>query len=221
MKSLQIRVPALENAEFTEIGVGPWRSHFLKDPVYKGRRKKTELVKVATEEEACRRNPWLSEYAEWHNSPPDSMDAVGIYYGFKEEVFMDDTMTTKRVNSTMLPISNLGYEKVLIRLKVSNCKEYLKKRYGSLVYSRGLEFYSYNSKYSWQENALRVCGASNAICVIAVTDPKDVQAIRWELGEELRPGEIYAVVTKRDNISAQIPVNKLEGEEAFWGVCGY
>lgn len=217
IKTLGVVVPEFEDARFVEINIGTWRKHFLKGPEYQGRRRKTELVKEATEEEALKRFPKFEKYSQVFSSPPDSMDAVGILEGWTAEFFAKPDMETIRVNKCMTPVYNLSHDFYIDKVTKDNIREKLRDRFGAMVMTRGYEVLAFNGDMPLEDNALRACSWFNEYCVILITNRKDSQAVRWTAGFDLLPGEVYAVICHRSNTTNQLPLNSLSKEESeFW-----
>ena len=217
IKTLGVTVPELEDARFVEINIGTWRKHFLKSPEYQGRRKKTELVKVATMEETLKRYPKFEQYADSFRSVPDSMDAVGILEGWTSEYFATPEMDIIRVNRCMTPIYSLSYNYCIEVVTRDNIREKLRDKFGAMVMVRGYRILAFNGEFNVADNALRASSNFNEYCVILITQRKDSQAVRWEAGVDLRPGEVYAVICQRSNTTNQLPMYPLDEEEReFW-----
>lgn len=56
-------IPNWRDIEMTEVNNYTWKTHFLANPKYKGRRKSTSLVKQAVMEEAYSIYPWTGDYS--------------------------------------------------------------------------------------------------------------------------------------------------------------
>lgn len=217
IKTLAVRIPEMRNATFVEVNIGTWRKHYLKDPIYKGRRKQTELVKIAAMDETLRRFPVFKDYVDTFRKPPDSMDAVGILEGWTSEYFTNSKMETIRINKCMPIIYNLSYYHEIVRISADTMREFLRSRFGAMVRTRGYKVLAYNGDISLEDNALRAASAYNEYCLILITARKDVQAVRWEAKADLQPGEVYAILSYRRELTNTLPLNSLgEEEDDFW-----
>lgn len=217
IKTLAVTVDEFQNATFVEINVATWRKHYLAAPCYSGRRRKTELVKIAAMEETLRRMPALQAYVDTFRGVPDSMDAVGILEGWTAEYFTDDKMKTIRVNKCMPALFSLGHVCEIVKVNANGMHEFMRSKFGAMVIARGYQVLAYNGDMSFRDNALRASSAFNEYCIILITERKDIQAIRWEAGVDLLPGELYAIITYRNITTNTLPLRILPAEEEdFW-----
>lgn len=98
-----------------------WKKHFLNDPVYKGRKKKRSEVKLAVQEEVCKRYPEFTDYQNY-NFGFDSCDAVGIIKGYLCECFVDEDLSKPKINKIMKNYPKRKYTKEYWDLKVNKIK---------------------------------------------------------------------------------------------------
>lgn len=217
IKTLAVNIDELFTARFVEVPIGTWRKHFLASPEYRGRRRKTEDVKVATAEEVVKRFPQFEGYRNAMRGTPDSMDAVGILEGWTAEYFLDNKMRNIRVNKCM-PVNyatNFYYD--IIGIAPSEIRKYLQQRFGIQVLNRGYQLLAFNGELSLEDNVVRAISSFNEYCAILVTDRKDIQSVRWQAGKDLLPGEVYVIVAYRHHITNSLPVNSLpDSELEFW-----
>lgn len=186
-------MPELVSANVVEVPSTTWKSLFLKDKRYAGKRKKRDLVKESTREEACLRVPELTQYLYSTNEPPDSCDAIGIAYGALEEIYGGENNDLRQPNKTMR-INNCSYQKRIVPLAGNNIAKYISTTFPVKANNGRVELLRFNTTMSVDENCKRYCSCNAGMLgVMPVYDPKTSQEIKWEIGQELKPGEIYFV----------------------------
>lgn len=189
------RMPSLSKMNMVEINIQTWRSHFLKDPCYKGLRRQREDAKLAARAEAIKRCPDLADYLSRTNEPLDSCDAVGIAYGALEEIYSSVDPKLRRPNKTM-PKTNAKTHYEIHALTVDQLMELLQTRF-SVYIPEYFELLEFNPEMSVEENCKRYSCSTGCLGIIPITDRKTCQELKWETGQELQPGQNYYALSWR------------------------
>lgn len=199
VKNFKHRIKSLQNAEMIEINSNTWKSNFLADPKYQGRRKKREDVKESARCEAIQRVPELELYFNSYTNPPDSCDAVGIAYGALEEIYSKSNPSIRRPNKTM-PRKNIKFEYHIEALKVQDALSFAQKTFEYAFFNSGYEVLEFNSSLTVEDNCRRYCGASEKLGIIPVTNAKISQELKWETGQILHNKELYIIFCKHGGL---------------------
>ena len=196
IKGFKVRMPSLSKINMIEVPNQVWKSSFLVDKKYNGRRKNREDVKESAREEAASRLPEFAEYFYAYPEPPDCCDAVGIAYGTLQEMYSATNANMRRINSTM-PKTNCKYRKHIAAVTSESLVELLKTSFWQM-YPDNYEMLEFNSKMSVEDNCNRYCSAMpGKLGVIPIFDSKIAQEMKWETGVELKPNEFYVVLCWR------------------------
>lgn len=171
-----------------------WKSHFLKDPKYKGRRKRTEDVKVAAAEEALARFPWIYFHLKHFSKPADSCDAIGILYGAFEEMRSPTLgkafMQINRLMPNGPAVKNYTFTEAVT---IEQIPQVIKKGFMQDHYT----IVEFNPKMDIKENVQRWCRNNHGPACILVLNQKAEQIVRWESKIDKKPDQFYAVFTER------------------------
>lgn len=193
-----------------------WKSSFLKDDCYKGRRQKTIDSKISAGEEVEKRFPNFKEYIDVMTNYSkadqgyicDSCDAVGVIIGYLEINHGNDKSRRVRyVNKTMdyeakHDITRKFYALNLktgeLRAKKAFSSEtyitYLDKVFENEVRDFGKITLIYNPSLDLNENVRRCTSTFSEICFILVKDPKACVKLQWESELELVDDETMLIV---------------------------
>lgn len=171
-----------------------WKSHFLKDPRYKGRRKRTEDVKLAAAEEALARFPWIHFHLQHFSKPADSCDAIGILYGAFEEMRSPSLgkqfMQINRLMPNGPAVKNYTFTEAV---SIEQIPEFIKREFHTESYT----IVEFNPNMDIKENIQRWCRNNRGPACIIVLNPKAEQIVRWESKIDKEPGQLYAIFTER------------------------
>lgn len=184
-KVLQKLISVLEdfamdaNAPCYQIDNKVWKKYYLKDDKFKGRRQKTEYVKVAVMERSIDLYPILNRYYQFMQST-DSADALGIMYGFLEEFFINGFNSRKRICTIMPMFPKRNYR--LQFLTVSEFKELVKANPAKFKH---VELVKYNDDYTLEDNARRVINFFRNGAVLFTTDEKTLRLWKFTADKEL------------------------------------
>ena len=189
IKDFKKWIPSLSKTNMVEINNQTWRSLFLKDPCYKGRRKTRRDAKLAAQEEAAKRCSDMAAYLYSSEDPPDSCDAVGIAYGALEEIYSSRDPKIRRPNRTM-PKTSAKVKYEVIPLAPENLDEILKSRFFAYLPDH-FELLEFNPEMSVEENCKRYSCNNSSLGIIPITDSKVCSELKWETGQELESGQIY------------------------------
>lgn len=200
VKNFKQRIPSLESAEMIEINSNTWKSNFLADPCYQGKRKARKDVKESARIEACKRAPSLTLYFNSFDEPSDSCDAVGIAYGALEEIYSRTNKDIRKPNKTM-PRKNIKFAYHIEVLGTEGVLDFVKLEYPIAYQNSGYELLEFNPGLKdVEDNCRRYCGVSNKIGIIPITDRKTMQELKWETGKEAHKGEYYFVFCRRGGL---------------------
>lgn len=189
IKGFSHKIPSLSTANMVEVHNTTWKSQFLADAKYAGRRQKRELVKEAVREEAVCRVSELKQYFYHVAEPPDSCDAVGIAFGTLSEIY--GNLEYRRPNKTM-QINNCKYDIRILPMSVDKISGYIESNFPFYHNTKRIEILQYNSSMSYEENCKRYCSANAGMLgVIPVYDAKAAKELKWETQQELKPGEVF------------------------------
>lgn len=152
-----------------------WKKHLLAADKFKGRRKKTELVKEAAKEALTDLYPEAQEYM-YVNGKGDSADAFGVVYGYMHECFLNADGKHRRVNATMKSTPIRKYAKKYMDFdefaKLVQSSPEQKQKYS------GYKYLTYNSEYTLEENCLRAINYCSTGVVLI--DPSDTALMQWK-----------------------------------------
>lgn len=198
-----------------------WKSEFLKDDRYKGRRKKTIDSKISAGEEVERRFPYCKKYIDTMTNFSkaeqgyicDSCDAVGLAIGYLELNYGDDkSLSTRIVNKTMdyearhditKKFYALNYKTGELRGKKDFSSEeyitYLDKIFENEVRDFGKITLMFNPELDLNENIRRCTSTFREICFILVKDVKSCVKIQWESELDMRENEVMLIVCHSTN----------------------
>lgn len=190
------RMPSLNENNMIAINSNTWKSHFLSSSQYAGKRKARADAKESARIEAASRAPELRSFFYRTGTPPDCCDAVGIAYGALEEVYSAKNPTLRRPNKTM-PRKNIKFKQEIVPMRPAEIATYLAEHYASYYTSKQFELLEFNNELTVEDNCRRYCGTTKQLGLFPVSDPKTVQELKWEIGKELRPGEVYVVLCVR------------------------
>lgn len=195
IKDFGKRMPSLSKMNMVEINIQTWRSHFLKDPCYKGMRKQRQTAKIAARDEAIKRCPDLADYLSRTSEPLDSCDAVGIAYGALEEIYSLTDPKLRRPNKTM-PKTNAKTHYEVHALTVNQLMKLLQSQF-AVYFPDHFELLEFNPDMSVEENCKRYSCSTGRLGIIPITDRKTCQELKWETGEELQDGQAYYALSWR------------------------
>ena len=174
-KLLQKLITILEDfasdydAEFYQIDNKTWKKHFLSDDCYKGQRIKTELVKLAVVDRACRiYEPFRNYYAM--DKGTDSADAIGILYGFLKECFVNGNW---KVCTIMPTYPKRKYSCVFMEI------DELKDKVSNGIISRNTPIVKYNPEYTFEDNARKIINFFDNGAILYTDDEKTLIGI-WQ-----------------------------------------
>lgn len=193
-----------------------WKSVFLKDDCYKGRRQKTIDSKISAGEEVEKRFPKCKSYIDTMTNFSkadqgyicDSCDAVGVLLGYLELNYgTDKSMSVRIVNKTMAYENRHDITKKFYALNFKTGELRTKKEFSSEEYITYLEnifetevrdfgkiTLVYNPALDLNENIRRCTSTFSEICFIIVKDVKSCVKIQWESGLDLKEGEAMLIV---------------------------
>lgn len=184
-KVLQKLISVLEdfafnvNAPCYQIDNKVWKKYYLKDDKFKGRRQKTEFVKVAVKERSVDLYPSLDRYYQFMSST-DSADALGIMYGFLEEFFTNGFDSNKRICTIMPMFPKRSYK--LQFLTVSEFRELVKNNPANFKH---VEVVKYNDDYTLEDNARRVINFFKNGAVLYTRDEKTLRLWKFTADKEI------------------------------------
>lgn len=158
-----------------------WKKHFLADDKYKGRRRKTQDVKLAVQEEVCSRFPELIRYQSY-NLNHDSCDAVGIVMGFLDECFIDRDITKLKINTTMKNNPKRKYYKKYVDTATEKLN----------VNSNCIQAY-YNKDLTLEENCLRALNYHPEGMILIPTTMKDIMLWKFDSNKDLSNKSVLIV----------------------------
>ena len=207
--------------EINRIKPQVWKSVFLKDDRYKGRRQKTIDSKVSAGEEVERRFPNFKFYIDTMTNFSkaeqgyicDSCDAVGLALGYLELNYGNDkTMKNRIVNKTMNYEARHDITKKYYALNLKTGELRTKHEFGSGEYITYLNevfenevrdfgkiVLQYNPDLDLNENIRRCTSTFREICFILVKDKKSCIKIQWESGLALGDNEIMLIICHSTN----------------------
>lgn len=190
-------VPSLAKSEMMACNNLVWKTHYLKDPCYKGRRKRTEDVKFAAQEETWKRHPWTKPQRTYFSHPADSCDAVGILYGaFEEFTARYLGSQYRRINKLMPNGPTVKRRQHICAIKPSQladkCWEFCR-----LPLDR-LHLLEFNADLTIDENINRwVRNCYEPACIV-VCDNKSQQILKWEAKLDKTPDQLYCIFCMRE-----------------------
>lgn len=188
----------LANAKMYACNNLVWKSHYLEDPCYKGRRKTTSLVKVAAQEETWKRFPWTQQHGMYFPKPADSCDAVGILYGAFKEMFSPNLgKPYLQINRLMSKGRSVKVMKDIIACRVEDIPTEVVK-FNPYTATKGFSIVEYNPKMDIQENIQRWVQNFPGTACIVVINPKAEQIVRWESKMERNPDQLYVIFAQRE-----------------------
>lgn len=173
-------IPSLESANMIEINNRTWKTHYLADPIYTGRKSRTEDVKLSAMNETMARFPGLERYCMSFSHPPDSCDAVGIMYGGLEEIRSSFSKDFMRINRTMEQSTGASYSAIGILSSWGTLLDDINANSGVFQEHYGFEVVEFNPKMSLKENCSRWVAGHNRVAYAIVLDSKSQQVVRWE-----------------------------------------
>lgn len=198
-----------------------WKSSFLKDPRYKGRRQSTLDSKISAGDEVERRFPKCGKYIDTMTQFSkanqgyicDSCDAVGLALGYLELNYgTDKSMSTRSVNKTMNYENKHDITRKFYALNVKTGELRTKKQFSTEEYITYLDqiFVNeirdfgkitllYNPALDLNENIRRCTSTFSEICFILVRDKKSCVKIQWESELDLHEGEVMLIVCYSTN----------------------
>ncbi len=187
-------VQSLKQAQMHAVNNLVWKTHFLADPAYKGRRKRTEDVKYSAQEEALKRFPWIGMHQNLFSKPADSCDAIGILYGAFEE------MRSPSLGRSFIQINKLMENGPRVKtlnytdaIDVQEIPERIKRYFFEQPYVIA----EFNPGMSIEDNINRWCRNDNRPVCMLVLQPKAEQIVRWESKISRHEGQYYAVFAQR------------------------
>lgn len=190
------KIKSLNTGNMFEIVNTTWKGHFLASKEYKGMKRKTEDVKVASMLECIKRFPDFQMYCAAFNAPPDGCDAVGIIYGFLTEIRSSFSRDVRKPNKTM-PLKGVKYNALYEVSTVDSLADLLHQRLGGAYERNDYELLEFNPAMSVDENCKRYLGSPRTVTygVMLVTDAKAGQLIKWEQGIELPTSKhMYVII---------------------------
>lgn len=197
-----------------------WKSEFLYDSKYTGRKQKTIDVKIATGEEVETRFPKVKKYidvmTQFSKSDQgyicDSCDAVGALLGYLELNYGKDTsMSIQRVNKTLNyeakhDIIQFGFSfnpqtgKIAGHIGSPQLVERdINNVFVNEINGFGKKYIVYNAKLSIEENVRRCTSSFSEIIFIIVPDRKGCVQLEWEYNIKIKEGEIGLIVCYSKN----------------------
>lgn len=190
-------VPSLAQAEMMACNNLVWKTHYLKDPCYKGRRKQTEDVKFAAQEETWKRHPWTRPQRTYFSHPADSCDAVGILYGaFEEFTARYLGKQYRRINKLMPNGPTVKRRQHICAIEpdklADKCWEFCR-----LPLDR-LHLLEFNADLTIDENVNRWVRNNIEPACIVVCDNKSQQILKWEAKLEKTPTQLYCIFCMRE-----------------------
>lgn len=166
-----------------------WKKHFLKEDKFHGRRVKTEYVKVAVVEKATDLYPDLQFYYRFMKST-DSADAVGIMYGFIDEVFVNGFKSNMKVCTIMPTAPRRKFSMQFVTLE--EFKELVKERPSEY---RKLKVVAYNDAMTFEDNARRIINFFDDGAILYTENDKSRMVWKFTADRELTPQHV--VIIKR------------------------
>lgn len=197
IKRAVAKIPGLKDAKVIGSNNRVWRTHYLKDKRYQGRRQLREDVKQAAREECNLRFPWFNNQSSLFTSPCDSCDAVGLLYGSLAEMRSSFSRSVHRVNRTMEQAKGYKFEKEIFQAKPDEFTKQLES--SNRVKNYGYELLEFNPSMSIEDNCKRYISNSTKVGILIVTDAKSSAIVKWESKSPLNPGEYYFIKTYRVN----------------------
>lgn len=197
-----------------------WRSAFLADSKYTGRKQKTIDVKISTGEEVETRFPKVKKYidvmTQFSKSDQgyicDSCDAVGALLGYLELNYgKDKSMTMQRVNKTLNyeakhDITQFGFSfnpqtgKIVGHIGSSQLVERdINNVFVNEINGFGKKYIAYNVKLPLEENVRRCTSSFHEIIFILVPDRKGCVQLEWEYNITIPEGEMGLIVCYSTN----------------------
>ena len=198
-----------------------WKSVFLADDRYKGKRQKTLDSKISAGVEVETRFPrfeiYISALTHYSKSSQgyicDSCDAVGAMLGYLELNYGNDkTLQTRIVNKSMEYEANHHITRQIYAVDFKTNTARWQNRYTKEIEVtdipnifvnerryRGLEILKYNSKLDIDENTRRCTSSYNEVCFIVCDDSKSCTKLEWESGVTKEPHESMMIVCHPTN----------------------
>lgn len=202
LKSLTKRIPALTNSRFGEIKPSAWRSTFLADKKYKGRKhRRSDAKESAMEETLCQiptAAPYFNSFAP---SIPDSCDAYGILMGYLEKVNGKTNNDLTIVNSTMKKNFRIKKTYFVVGVTSDNLMETVKEHVPiDILTKRGTNMLEYDTNSTIEDNVSRACSEYDEVQVLYMPESEQDIVFMWEYGFKVdrSAGEFYAVICYRD-----------------------
>ena len=208
IRTLTVRVKGMRNAEIVEILPVTWRSEYLKDKRYTGKKKDRKKAKESAMQETGIRYPDTKMYIQGFTNPPDCCDAIGVLDGWIGKNFKGGDKSQVQVNKTMEIQYRTKYIARTSVIQNKNIFEMINRTKADWeVKERGYKLMHYNADLSYKENCLRAVSNTNEVCILVISSQEQNLVFMWETGYKLKEGELFVVVTWRENISKNLKLS--------------